>query len=216
MQVGAACNRAHASERPLGLTRGARGRPGCHPGRARPASLWPAVAPRCFIRVPGENWIGLAQVRVVHTFTELLGIWLEENRGAFDDHVPWHGHEGYMTKEELVACLSTLVNDEAYRIVHHGAQLKAVDRVLTSELKRLVEAAEGGVLFRRDLPRNQSSASSSRLQLYRFDAVPGVEPEVIHMPSAFSTYLFQYIFATFVLSRLQPVCQPESHVIYMR
>mmetsp|Transcript_17015 Transcript_17015/g.34472 ORF Transcript_17015/g.34472 Transcript_17015/m.34472 type:complete len:109 (+) Transcript_17015:46-372(+) len=88
------------------------------------------------------------QASVVSTVNELLGAWLAEEPGAFTEHdSPWHGHEGYMTSEEVHQKLHGLLADQALGIRYTGPELS--ESRVSRALGALQQAENICVLFRR-------------------------------------------------------------------
>ena len=115
---------------------------------------------------------------VVSTFIELLAAWYADQPDAFDDNdSPSHGHEGYMTKEELLLHLTSHVDDQAGRLEYRGPELLATNKLIDTELRQLVDAADGSMLFRRARARNPGvGAKPVMVRLYRLQGAPGAEP----------------------------------------
>ena len=117
------------------------------------------------------------QASVVSTCNGLLGAWLAEEPGAFTEHdSPWHGHDGYMTSEEIYLKLQGLLADEAVGIRYAGPELS--ETTVSRALGALQLAENNCVVFRRADARNQpKGAARIKVRLYKLVSNPdAVEP----------------------------------------
>lgn len=117
------------------------------------------------------------QASVVSTCNGLLGAWLTEESGAFTEHdSPWHGHDGYMTSEEIYLKLQGLLADEAVGIRYTGPELS--ETLVGRALGALQQAENNCVVFRRADARNRpKGAARIPVRLYKLVSNPdAVEP----------------------------------------
>jgi len=144
--------------------------------RVVPSQQQPDFLACCEQCVPPTRRLCARQVSVVSTCNGLLGAWLADEPGAFMEHdSPWHGHEGYMTSEEVHQRLQGLLADEAAGIRYTGAELSEL--VVSRALGALQQAQNNCVVFRRASARNQpKGAPRTTVRLYKLLPQPLTVP----------------------------------------